>query len=340
MTRVAIYGAGGYTGAELVRLLCGHPAFDVVSVHGSADSTGIAVADRLPALRGVCDLIFSSPETATDAEVVLLATPHEVSARLGAQFMSMGRRVVDLSGAFRLPTNDAVESVYGFRHADDAILRDRVYGLPELVEVDWRSAALVSCAGCYVTAASVPLAALVRAGIVNVEEPVLIDAISGVSGAGRVPSATTSFCEVSATPYKVWSHRHEPEIAMATGATVMFTPTLGPWKRGILATVHASLVDGKGRHDVEQALQGCYGDAPFVRLLPRGVWPSVGAVEGTNFIDIAFEVHETLGRVVLFGALDNLLKGASGQAVQCLNLMHGLDQRLGLVDCCSNEVVL
>lgn len=340
MTRVAVFGAGGYTGAELVRLLCMHPSVELVSVHGSERSVGADVADLVPELRGICDMPMLSPEMDPDAEVVMLATPHEVSAQLGAAFLTSGRRVIDLSGAFRFDSNDTVERVYGFRHADERVLSERVYGMPEVVDADWTSARIVACAGCYVTASSIPLRALAQAGVVDTTSPVLIDAISGVSGAGRAASVTTSFCEVSATPYKVWSHRHAPEIEMVTGASVLFTPMLGPWKRGILATVHAALAPNQTGLDVARALDDAYGDEPFVRFLPEGMWPSVGAVERTNCMDVAWAVDERYGRVVLFSAIDNLMKGASGQAVQCLNLMLGLDVRTGLLPLGAKEGVL
>lgn len=331
MTRVAVFGAGGYTGVELVRILAGHPNVDLVSVHGSAGSDGEAISQRAPELRGVCDLKLQPVDAVDDAEVVFLATPHEVSAELAVTLLAQGRRVIDLSGAYRFGSAAQTRAIYGFELSEPSLLEERVYGLPELVRADWASARLVACAGCYVTAASVPLGAMVRTGLVDIAEPVIVDAISGVSGAGRGAHLGSSFCEVSASPYKVWSHRHEPEIEMATGASVMFTPTLGPWKRGILATVHAKLMPGFTHADVCAALSEQFADEPFVRVMPDGVWPSVGAVEKTNFVDVACKTDEPRGRVVLFGVLDNLLKGASGQAVQCMNLMLGLDTRSGLI---------
>jgi N-acetyl-gamma-glutamyl-phosphate reductase len=340
VTRAAVCGAGGYTGAEVVRLLVGHPAVDLVSVHASSESAGVAIAERAPELRGVCDLTLAPVDGDIDAEVVFLATPHAVSAELAPVLLARGRRVVDLSGAYRFASAAQVKQVYGFDLPEPGLLDERVYGLPEVVAADWAGARLVACAGCYVTAASVPLAACVRAGVVDTGETVLVDAISGVSGAGRGAALSSSFCEVSASPYKVMGHRHEPEIAMASGADVLFTPTLGPWKRGILATVHARLARGTSGADVRAALVDAYADEPFVRVLPAGVWPSVSAVERTNFVDVACAVDEERGRVVLFGALDNLLKGASGQAVQCMNLMLGLDAGAGLVPAAGGAVVL
>jgi N-acetyl-gamma-glutamyl-phosphate reductase len=339
VTRVAVMGAGGYTGAELVRLLVSHPEVELVSVHGSDESVGSCLSDRAPELRSVCDLTIEPTSGAVDAEVVFLATPHAVSARVVPELLGNGVRVVDLSGAFRFGSVEQVRAVYGF-DVPSEVLAERVYGLPEVVEADFGSARFVSCAGCYVTAASVPLAAAVGAGVVDLSEPVLVDAISGVSGAGRGASMGTSFCEISAKAYKVWSHRHGPEMEMATGATVLFRPMLGPWQRGIVATVHAKLAAGASAGDVRTALVDVYADEAFVRVLAAGDWPSVGAVERTNFVDIACAVDEEHGRVVLFGALDNLLKGASGQAVQCMNEMLGLDARVGLLAGFCGEGVL
>ncbi|MCL4221752.1 MAG: N-acetyl-gamma-glutamyl-phosphate reductase [Phycisphaerales bacterium] len=330
--RGSVVGAGGYTGIELVRVLLQHPGFELVSVHGTERSAGEALVDRAPELRGLTELCLAPMEEVPEVEVVFLATPHEVSAELAPSLVERGVRVVDLSGAFRFSDPAQVERVYKIRHARPELLGERVYGMPEVVPADWASARLVACAGCYVTAASVPLAAVVAAGVIDAGETVLVDAISGVSGAGRGALLTTSFCEVSAQPYKVMGHRHEPEMEQATGASVLFTPTLGTWKRGILCTAHAKLGAGAKASDVRGALVNAYECSPFVRVLPEGVWPSVGAVERTNFIDIACAVDERRGRVVLFSAIDNLLKGASGQAVQCMNLAFGLPEETGLMD--------
>lgn len=325
-------GAGGYTGIELVRVLLQHPHVELVSVHGTERSAGEPLSDRAPELRGLTNLRLAAMEEVPDVDVVFLATPHEVSAELGPVLVDRGVRVVDLSGAFRFSDASQIERVYKVKHARAELLAERVYGMPEVVPADWASARLVACAGCYVTAASVPLAAVVAAGVIDTGETVLVDAISGVSGAGRGASLTSSFCEVSAQPYKVMGHRHEPEIEQATGASVLFTPTLGTWKRGILCTSHARLAAGAKAADVRAALVNTYENSPLVRVLPEGVWPSVGAVERTNFIDLACAVDERRGRVVLFSAIDNLLKGASGQAVQCMNLAFGLPEETGLIE--------
>lgn len=330
--KASIVGAGGYTGIELARVLLQHPEVELASVHGTDRSAGEPLVERASELRGLTELKLSSMDAIPDVDAVFLATPHEVSAELAPDLVDRGVRVLDLSGAFRFSDVGQIERVYKIRHARAELLSERVYGMPEVVAADWASARLVACAGCYVTAASVPLAAVVAEGVIDASETVLVDAISGVSGAGRGASLTSSFCEVSAQPYKVMGHRHEPEIEQATGASVLFTPTLGNWKRGILCTSHARLAPGATGASVRAALENAYEGSPFVRVLPQGVWPSVGAVERTNFVDVACAVDERRGRVVLFSALDNLLKGASGQAVQCMNLAFGLPEETGLIE--------
>ncbi|MBX3322884.1 MAG: N-acetyl-gamma-glutamyl-phosphate reductase [Phycisphaeraceae bacterium] len=331
MTRVAIIGVGGYTGIELARLLAAHPRVELVSVHATDAWAGKALVERAPELRGLVDLTVQSSRELPDAELVFLATPHEVSADLAPVLVEAGSRVVDLSGAWRLSDAAATERVYALKIPNRELLADRVFGMPEVVRADWARARLVACAGCYPTAACVPLAPLVRDELIDISEPALVNGISGVSGAGRTPTLGSQFCEVSAKPYKVLSHRHEPEMEMACGASVVFTPHLGPWSRGILCTTHAKLHRGVTVDVMRASLSNAYGESPFVRLLPDGEWPSVGAVERTNFIDIACAADTKRQRGIVFSAIDNLLKGASGQAVQCMNLMLGFEETAGLI---------
>jgi len=334
--RASVIGAGGYTGIELVRLLLTHEQVELVSVHASDGSAGMPLAERAPELRRLTDLALKSMAEVPEVDVVFLATPHEVSAELAPSLLDRNMRVIDLSGAFRFSDAEQVKRVYGIEHARPALLKERVYGLPEIVHADWTSARLIACAGCYVTAASVPLAPVIAAGLAEDSETVLVDGISGVSGAGRGASLASSFCEVSAQPYKVWNHRHGLEIEQATGVPVLFAPMLGPWKRGILCTSHIRLKAGVSSQDVRSVIERVYAGRALVRVLPAGQWPSVAATERTNFIDIACVVDERHGRAALFSSLDNLLKGASGQAVQCMNLAFGLAEQTGLI--CSAQV--
>lgn len=335
----AVVGVGGYTGVELAATLAGHPVLEVVGLFGSADRAGSRpVGEVDPRLRGVLDLPVEpgTPEAVAGcgARVVFLATPHAVSADLAPLLLEAGITVIDLSGAFRLKDEAVHLKHYGF--ARNAGLVERaVYGLPEVTREGLAGAALVACAGCYVTAATVPLAALARAGVIAPGTRPIVDAVSGVSGAGRHAGAEMSFCEVSAKPYGVLRHRHHPEIEAYSGTRVVFQPHLGAYDRGILATIHVELAPGVTAARVREVFASALGHEPMVRLLPLGVWPSVGAVARTNFIDIAWAVDEGSGvgggHLIVFSALDNLLKGASAQAVQCANAALGIEETAGLL---------
>lgn len=331
MTRVVIIGASGYTGVEAAGLIARHPGLDLVGVFGSSsrEVSGVSFADVAPALRGVVDLALE-PFELTKAlglapEVALLATPHETSAGLAPALLDAGVSVVDLSGAFRLAASD-YPLHYGFEHPSPALLEEAVYGLPEINRSAITGASLVAVAGCYPTSVTIPLQAAVAGGCVAAGSRVIVDSISGVSGAGRGAKPTTSFCEVSVAPYGVLSHRHEPEMVRYSGANVHFTPQVGPFERGIVSTIHVEL-DGE-ESALRAALDASLGDEPFVRLLEAGTWPSVRGVQRTNFVDIGMTVRE--GHGVIVSAIDNLTKGAAGQGVQCMNIMLGLEETLGL----------
>jgi len=334
MPPVAIIGASGYTGRELVRILVAHPAADLVALLGSdTRSEPVSIADAHPSLRGVCDLDILPLDldalAASAPAVVFLATPHEASAELAPRLLELGAKVFDLSGAFRLPA-EAYPEWYGFTHPSPA-LTPAVYGLAERNAAAIADAELVAVPGCYPTAAGLALEPLTAAGVIDTAQPIIIDATSGVSGAGRKAVEKTSFSEVSLSPYNVLKHRHAPEIVRSIGADAIFTPHLGAFDRGILATMHAALEPGVSGVGIAQALANAYHNSPFVRLLPPGSWPSVKAVELSNFCDIQFAVDEERSRLVICSALDNLVKGASGQAVQCMNIALGLPETLGLL---------
>ena len=245
------------------------------------------------------------------ASAAFLATPAEVSEDLAPPLLERGLTVIDISGAFRLDAQ-------------------AVYGLPELFGDQLPGARLVANPGCYPTSILLPLKPLVLAGLLDLEAGLVADSISGASGAGRGSSAELQFCEVSARAYGVFTHRHAPEIDHWLGAKVVFVPHLAPFERGILSTIHARLREGTTEADLRGALDRWYGSARFVRLLPPGAWPAVKDVVGTNFCDLALAVAPDGRRAVLVSALDNLLKGAAGQAVQNLNRVFGLEEGLGL----------
>jgi N-acetyl-gamma-glutamyl-phosphate reductase len=329
----AIVGVGGYTGQELVRLVASHPHLSMSGAFGSAATAGRPIAEVAPSLRAVSDALVEEGTPgavcASGAEVAFLATPHEASVRLAADLLDRGLAVVDLSAAFRLSDPAQYPVHYGFEHARPDLLAAAVYGLPELFRAELRETRLIASPGCYPTSAIVPISALVADGLIDVSRDIIIDSTSGVSGAGRKASERTSFCEVSQSPYGVFGHRHQPEIDQYCRAATVFTPHLGPYARGICSTMHLSLREGVDEAAVRASLHGRYGGEPFVRLLPEGEWPSVGGVSHTNFIDIACVVRDR--HLILVSCIDNLLKGASGQAVQAFNASMGWDERLGLV---------
>ncbi len=338
--RVVVIGAGGYAGAELVALLLAHPAARPVGLFASArrekgDQPGM-FEELFPRYVGQVGMEVRPTDiqavSALEPDAVFLATPHEASAELAPPLVDRGLLVLDLSGAFRLKDRAACRMHYDLEHTRRDLAESAVYGLPELPGTRGALAAarLVSVPGCYPTSAILPLAPLARAGAVRPGTRPIIDATSGVSGAGRGLSLKTHFCEVSLQPYNVLTHRHNPEIDAYAGVPTLFTPHLGCFNRGILSTIHVELADGWSGARVRGTLHAAFEHEPFVRLLPPGQWPSVAAVERTNFCDIASAVDESARHLVLFSAIDNLVKGAAGQAVQCMNIALGLPETAGL----------
>ncbi|MDG4801518.1 N-acetyl-gamma-glutamyl-phosphate reductase [Micromonospora sp. WMMD980] len=323
--RVAVAGASGYAGGELLRLLAGHPEFDLVAATAHSQA-GQPVAAVHPQLTGL-DLVFGSTEPAAlaDADLIFLALPHGQSAALAAALPDSAL-VVDLGADHRLRDADAWTRYYSGPHAGAW-----TYGLPELPGARGAiaSARRVANTGCYAVATTLALAPLVAAGAVRPDDVVVV-AASGTSGAGRAAKAHLLGSEVMGdlTPYKVGAHQHVPEIKQATGATgLSFTPVLAPMPRGILATVTAVPA---GDTDPRAVLAAAYADEPFVHLLPAGVWPHTAATAGSNSCHLQATVDVDSGRVIVVGAIDNLGKGAAGQAVQNANLMVGLPESTGL----------
>lgn len=336
--RVAIVGAPGYSGAELAALLAQHPAAEVVGLFGSqhrgADGKTEFMSDLHPRLRGVLDLPVKAADpaaiSALEPDAVFLATPHEASEALAPALLQAGAVVLDLSAAFRLKDATLYPKHYGMAHAHSDLLAQAVYGLPELNGAGIAGAQLIACPGCYPTSVILPVRPLVDAGIIATDRAVIVDSASGVSGAGRSATVKSLFCEVSLQPYGVLTHRHQPEMEQETGARVLFTPHLVALQRGILSTIHADLVPGKTLADARTVLERAYADAPFVRVLAQGIWPSVAGVERTNCCDIGLATDATGTHLVICSAIDNLVKGAAGQAVQCMNVRFGLPQAMGL----------
>lgn len=337
MHRVAVIGASGFTGAELLRICVGHPSFEVVRATG--DSTaGRAVAEVHPSLAPVyprLELEAYRPEVADGCDVVFCGLPHGASQTIVPEIRDRAGVVVDLAADFRLDDPDLYPAWYGQAHTAPELLGQFAFGLPELFRADIRQAELIAAPGCYVTAAALALAPLLAAGAV---EPtgIVVDAASGVSGAGRPPRPDTAFCAVDEDfrAYGLLDHRHTPEMEMAlsrhagTEVEILFTPHLAPMNRGILATCYARPASAASTDDALGLLADAYEDEPFVTVSERS--PSTKATLGSNSVHLTARADPRTGWVVAISALDNLVKGASGQAVQCANLALGLDEGAGL----------
>jgi len=333
MLSVAIVGASGYTGAELLRILAAHPAMAVVVATGDTQA-GVAVGDLYPHLGPAYPgLVFSGfqPEDVAGADVVFFALPHGASQRIIPDVLEegTGARIVDLAADFRLNDTAVYEQWYGEPHAAPGHLASFAYGLPELYRDTFAGAAAIAAPGCYPTAAALALAPLVQAGAIE-PSGVIVDAASGVSGAGRPARPHTSFCAVDEdfVAYGLLDHRHTPEIEQASGAGVLFTPHLAPMNRGILATCYARPTGAAGTDDLLALYDDAYAGEPFVTVSDNS--PSTKATLGSNSAHLTARFDPRTGWVMAICALDNLGKGASGQAVQCANLLCGLDETTGL----------
>jgi N-acetyl-gamma-glutamyl-phosphate reductase len=334
---VAVVGASGYSGLELTRILARHPAVRVTALFSdrwAAERAG----DRLPLLGELAQLPYRplADGHEADAEWVFLATPAEVSAELAPKLLAKGRRVVDLSGAFRLLDTAAYPPWYGFDHPAPELLPDARYGLPELARDRLPGAKLVTNPGCYATAIALATAPLLRAGFAS-SEGICVTGMSGVSGAGRKASEDYSFCETSEDlrAYRLGKHQHVPEIeqtvARYAGACgpISFTPVLVPIRRGILATVTLRLQGRPKSADLHEAIARAYAGEPFVRLLPADK-VMVKDVVHTNRCHVGVAMDSRAGVAIVSSAIDNLVKGAAGQAVQAMNAALGLPETAGL----------
>ena len=338
--RVAILGASGYSGLELLRIVLRHPRLELV-VATSEQRAGRPIGEVFPAFRGLTGLCFEALDAGKIAPRVdaAFACLHDgVSAPAVAVLRKAGVPVVDLSAAFRLSDPVVYAAWYG-EHEAPELFGQAVYGIPELHREALRGASFVAAAGCHVTAALLPLAPFLRAGLVE-PAPVIVDSKSGVSGAGRKLDDAYLFAELdeNVQAYKVAAHRHAPEIeqeasllaSRAVGVTLV--PQLLPLTRGIATSVYLRTSTPLTTRDAHAVLDAAYRSEPFVRVLPAGEAPSLAAVRGSNFCDVAAFVDERHGTLVLLATLDNLGKGASGQMVQCLNVMMGFDEREGLLE--------
>lgn len=337
--RVGVAGASGYVGGELVRRLARHPRVALVRL-GAQSHAGRPIGEVHPALRGWALPPLEVPDWeawAAACDVVFLALPHGVAAEAAGVLRRAGVRVIDLGPDFRLRDPARYAAVYGRPHPAPEGLAEAVYGLTELARPALRGAGLVANPGCYPTAAALALRPLAAAGYLG--GPVVVDGKSGVSGAGRALREDLLAAEVDGNlrPYGVGVHRHEPEMAqiladLGAAVPVLFAPHLVPMPRGILVTAYAPLARPLGEAEAQALVEAAYEGEPFVRVLPPGAWPQTKATWGSNVVDVAVRVHPASGLVVAMAALDNLGKGAAGQAVQNLNAMMGWPETWGLED--------
>lgn len=336
MIKVGIVGCSGYTAIEATRILLRHPQAEIVAAT-SRQADGSTICDMHPQFTGRLNLTvedLSPEEVAARSDVAYCCLPHAASAPIASRILDAGCRVIDLSADYRLSSRDLYETWYGNEHPDPARIGQTPYGLPELFSEQIADAPLVANPGCYPTSAILPLAPLLKEGLVDSEQ-VIVDAKSSVSGAGRSPKLGTLYSEVneSFSPYSVGTHRHQPEMVdilnrfTNVAPKLIFTPHLVAMDRGILATIYTRPNTGATANQMRECLAAYYHDQPFVRVVSH--LPSTKHVAHTNYCDIS--VRENGDWVILFAAIDNLVKGASGGAVQCMNVMFGVDQTTALV---------
>ncbi|QGU00818.1 N-acetyl-gamma-glutamyl-phosphate reductase [Candidatus Syntrophocurvum alkaliphilum] len=338
MFKVGIIG-DGYTAADLLRLLTRHDYIEPVYI-SSTENIGKKIYELYPNLIGFSNLTCEKTNIDKVKEVcdaVFLALPHGLSVPMVRDLSKANIKCVDLGADFRLKDSSIYEKYYDMVHESPEMLTDAVYGLPELYREQIKKAQIVANPGCFPTGAIVPLAPLLQAGVIE-NEGIIIDSKSGVSGAGRTPKTASHFCEVNEglKAYGVGTHRHSPEIAQelkfAAGnkTQLIFTPHLVPMNRGILTTAYSRIRSGINPSKIRQLIEDKYNNEYFIRILPEGVFPNTKWVYGTNFIDIGIYVDNETGQAIIVSAIDNLTKGASGQAIQNLNLMLGLKENEGL----------
>jgi LysW-gamma-L-alpha-aminoadipyl-6-phosphate/LysW-L-glutamyl-5-phosphate reductase len=340
--RIGIIGGSGYVGSELLRILLLHSQAEVTMVT-SRQSAGEYIFNVHPNLRGLTQLKFVPQDMAElqkNCDLIFTATPHGGSVNLVPKLLEAGLKVIDMSADFRFKNPVDYETYYGWKHAHPEMLKEAAYGLPELHREEIKNAKLVACPGCEATAAILGLAPIVKAGLIE-SNRIVVDLKVGSSGGGSKPNLASHHPERfgGVRPYKVVGHRHIGEVeqelaALGEAVRISFTPHAVNMVRGILATIHTFPKQPVASKDLWKALRGMYGTEPFIRLVKylKGPYqlPDPKITTGTNFCDIGFEIDEHASRLIMFTALDNMVKGAAGQGVQCLNIMMGIDETTGL----------
>ncbi len=338
MLKASIYGASGYTGQELLRLLIRHPRVDITSIT-SRKYKGIQLSDVFPVFKDLTAIKFmdaSFEDVIPLCDVVFLALPHGEAMDIAPKFLNAGKKVIDLGADFRFNNVDTYEKWYG-GHASPDFIKRAVYGLPELHRESLKGADFVANPGCYPTSAILGLAPLMANEYIDTSS-IVVDSKSGVSGAGRELQIGSMFCEVNEgfKAYKVGTHRHTPEIEQELSLLakrdilISFTPHLVPVNRGILSTIYGKIRKNLTAPEIVRIYEDFYRDEPFVRIQKPGVFPNISSVRGSNYCDIGITVDDRTGRVIVVSVIDNLVKGAAGQAIQNMNLMCGLPENTGL----------
>jgi N-acetyl-gamma-glutamyl-phosphate reductase len=338
MIKAGIAGVSGYTGLELVKLISNHPKVRLEAVTSSSYK-GKALTDIFPSMRGFESLICEDLDVnvlSNRVDLMFLALPHKVSMDYAPRLLEQGIRVIDLSADFRFTNPEAYKKAYQPHTAKD-ILKESVYGLSEFYRDKIKTARIIGNPGCYPTSILLAVLPLIKEKILNLEG-IISDSKSGVSGAGKSLSPGTHYCEVNESfgPYKVGTHRHSPEIEeilsihAGQDVSITFVPHLVPVTRGMVSTIYGHGIGSVGLSDIRQAYEKWYSKEPFVRLLPQGSFPAMSHVRGTNCCDIGCHFDEKTNRIILVSAIDNLLKGAAGQAIQNMNIMFGLADETGL----------
>jgi N-acetyl-gamma-glutamyl-phosphate reductase len=336
--KVGIVGGTGYTGVELLRLLANHSNVEIVAVTSRGDA-GMSVAEMFPSLRGYIDITFSDPENANLAacDVVFFATPHGVAMNQTPALLAAGTKVIDLAADFRLQDTAVFEKWYNMPHSCPDVLQGAVYGIPELNRAKIKQANVIANPGCYPTTVLLGLAPLLEKKLIDFSAPIVADAKSGVSGAGRKASLTTLFAEASDNmrAYGLAGHRHHPEIdaqlknLAENDLQFIFVPHLIPMIRGMLSTIYVKLTDSAEQVDLQDLYEQRYANEYFVDVLPQGQLPETRTVRGSNHLRIALQRQDN-GYLTIVVVQDNLVKGAAGQAVQNMNTMFGLEEKAGL----------
>ncbi|MGC9365108.1 MAG: N-acetyl-gamma-glutamyl-phosphate reductase [Fidelibacterota bacterium] len=335
--RVSVVGASGYTGFELVKILLRHPLVKIAHLAVRSD-VGRPYSELFPALKGRCDqkcVAINVTQIAEASDVIFFGLPHRTSMEIVPEFLRYGKKIIDLSADYRLDNEKQYVNAYGVNHLDKGNLPAFVYGLPEFNREKIRQTNTVANPGCFPTGIALALMPALQAGLIGTDA-ILVDSKTGISGGGKTPRPAFHFpeCNENVAAYKVASHQHEPEIEQELGkiagqtVDITFVPHLVPMTRGIYNTIYTELVRSARVAELEDLYRKQYLDEPFVRVLESGAIPEIKHVAGTNFCDIGMVISGK--RLILLSAIDNLIKGASGQAVQNMNVMMGLDETLGL----------